>query len=168
MNTNAISVANYFIDLAKRDGVKLKQYGLMKRVYITHGLSLACLDRSAFDERFDWVEAWQHGPVIPSVYHTFKHNGNNEITEKGCILDYDGAGESIITIPELLDKGIKQIADAVWEGYKKFTDFQIIEHLHLPGTPWEKCYEPHKNNRIPDEYTKFYYSVAAEPHRIKS
>jgi hypothetical protein len=51
MSTNGISVANYFIDLANRDSVDLRQYGLIKRVYITHGISLAYFDRPALDPR---------------------------------------------------------------------------------------------------------------------
>ena len=41
METNALSVANYFVELSKRDGVDLHLLGLVKRVYIAHGFSLA-------------------------------------------------------------------------------------------------------------------------------
>lgn len=72
MNMNALSVANYFIELAHKEGRHITQLGLMKRVYIAHGFSLALNYQSLLDPRFDKVEAWRYGPVIPSVYHSFK------------------------------------------------------------------------------------------------
>lgn len=41
MKDNALSVANYFIDLANKENKPITQLGLMKRVYIAHGFSLA-------------------------------------------------------------------------------------------------------------------------------
>lgn len=49
MRINALSVANYFIDLAQRDSVSITQLGLMKRVYVAHGFSLALLNFSLLD-----------------------------------------------------------------------------------------------------------------------
>jgi uncharacterized phage-associated protein len=132
----------------------------MKRVYITHGYSLAYLDRPSLDPLYDRVEAWKHGPVIPSVYHTFKHHGNNPIREKCIIMDYNGNGEGILKTPELEDNDIKEIASQVWDAHKQFSDQQIIEMLHKRGTPWAMCYQPYKNNEIPDLYTKAYYYKA--------
>jgi uncharacterized phage-associated protein len=159
MNTNAISVANYFIDLAKDNSMEIRQFGLMKRVYITHGFCLAVLDKPALDPRFDVVEAWKNGPVIPSVYHSFKHNRNNPITEKSIIIDEDTFK---IHVPCLEDNKIKDIAKFVWHRYIDLTDKELIELLHRPGTAWALCYEKGKNNRIPDLYTKSFYKKLAE------
>jgi uncharacterized phage-associated protein len=156
MNTNATAIANYFIDLAKEKQKEIKQFGLMKRVYITHGFSLAILNRSALDPRFDVVEAWKNGPVIPSVYHSFKYNGNNPIKDKSVIVEFKGRDMDIKT-PELEDEDIKKIAIAVWEKYIDFDDFQLIELLHRKGTPWSLCYREGENNKIPDLYTQAYY-----------
>jgi uncharacterized phage-associated protein len=158
MNVNATALANYFVDLSKDSSVKLRQFGLMKRVYITHGFCLALLDKSALDPRFDVVEAWKNGPVIPSVYHSFKHNRNNPIEEKSVIAEWKN-GEIMCTVPEIgNDNGsIKEIADAVWEKYLAFSDAQMVELLHREGTPWALCYKEGKNNPIPDLYTKAFY-----------
>ena len=53
MKDNALSVANYLIDLAKKENKNLTQLGLMKRVYIAHGFSLAINKESLLDNRFD-------------------------------------------------------------------------------------------------------------------
>jgi uncharacterized phage-associated protein len=158
MNTNAISVANYFIDLAKEDSIEIRQFGLIKRVYITHGFCLAMFNKSALDPRFDVVEAWKNGPVIPSVYHSFKNNGNNPIKDKSVIItDITKDGTIETDIPVLEDEQIKSIAREVWRIYINSTDMELIELLHKPGTPWALCYEKGKNNKIPDLYTKTYY-----------
>jgi uncharacterized phage-associated protein len=156
MKPNATALANYFIDLAHDDQSELHQLGLMKRVYITHGFSLAVLDLPAIDERFDKVEAWKNGPVIPSVYHSFKHNRNNPITEKSVITDWSN-NEFTFEIPELEDNGIKQVANFVWNRYKGLDDFQMVELTHKKGTPWYECYIEGMNMPIPDIYTKIYY-----------
>ncbi|MDR0566669.1 MAG: DUF4065 domain-containing protein [Prevotellaceae bacterium] len=142
MNINAIAVANYFVGLANEKGVDLMQLGLMKRVYITHGFSLAILDKSALNPRFDVVEAWKNGPVIPSVYHSFKHNKNNPITEKSVVAEFMG-GKIEYHTPELDESchDVKEVAEAVFEKYINFSDVQMIELLHRSGTPWIRSFD---------------------------
>jgi uncharacterized phage-associated protein len=167
MNVNATAVANYFIDLAKEENTEIRQFGLMKRVYVAHGFTLALLDRSALDLRFDVVEAWKNGPVIPSVYHSFKYNGNNPITEKSLIVEV-GRNKLDFTTPILEDEEIQSVAKAVWKRYSRMDDFELIKLLHKEGTPWALCYEEGKNNIIPDLYTKAYYKKLIEYEVSKS
>ena len=158
MQSNAISLANYFIDLASSSQKGIYQMGLMKRVYITHGFCLALLDKSALDPRFDVVEAWKNGPVIPSVYHSFKHNGTKKITEKSFfVMNLLENGELDIQTPQLEEDDFKKIAEFVWTRYIDFTDYKLVELTHRPGTPWDLCYKEGKNNIIPDLYTKAFY-----------
>ena len=159
-----MAVANYFIDLARENSVGIKQFGLMKRVYITHGFCLAVLDRPALNPRFDVVEAWKNGPVIPSVYHSFKYNLNNPIRDKAVVIDYSQK-ELNITFPELQDDDIKEVANAVWRRYKNYSDHDLIELLHRDGTPWALCYQEGRNKPIPDLYTKVYYKKVIEYER---
>ncbi|GHT50594.1 hypothetical protein AGMMS49982_06190 [Bacteroidia bacterium] len=160
MNVNAMAVANYFIDLSTNSNVELRQFGLMKRVYITHGFCLALLDKSALDPRYDVVEAWKNGPVVPSVYHSFKHNQNNPITEKSIIMKVVGDKFKVET-PELKDENIKRVAGAVWKRYLDVDDFEMIKMLHRDGTPWALCYVEGQNRPIPDLYTKTFYKKLA-------
>ncbi len=156
MNPNATALANYFIDLANKDGDELRQLGLMKRVYITHGFCLAIFDKSALDPRFDVVEAWKNGPVIPSVYHSFKYKKNEPITEKSTIIDWESDVFDSLT-PVLDDEQIKKVADLVWDRYKEFDDFDLVKLTHKKGSPWSLCYTEGENKPIPDIYTKTYY-----------
>ncbi|MDR2424977.1 MAG: DUF4065 domain-containing protein [Prevotellaceae bacterium] len=164
MRTNAISIANYFVDLANADNREIRLLGLIKRVYIVHGFTLAILNRPAIDERFDKVEAWRLGPVIPSVYHSFKHFTNQPVSEKSVIL----TDVNNFIIPEIDDKDIKNITKAVWKRYYKWGDMDLVNLLHRDGTPWSFCYVEGKNEKIPDIYTKIYYKNVLDDIEAKN
>lgn len=159
MKANALSVANYFIDLAQKDNKLIHLLGLVKRVYIAHGLALAYRHKGLLDPRFDKVEAWKYGPVIPSVYHSFKQNKNNAITEKVSNLIWNDNGEVEWVTPQLTDKEDKEIVEAVWKRYINYTDSELVTLLHRKGTPWYICYVEGVNVPIPDEVTASYYEL---------
>ena len=167
MEVNALAVANYFVELSKRDGVPLHLLGLVKRVYIAHGFSLAITGRSLVDPRFDRIEAWRYGPVIPSVYHSFKHNRYNAITEPAVISRWNGVKEEFDT-PMLQDEEDKKLVDLIWKRYIKVSDRDIVSLTHDPGTPWSMAYVEGENRLIPDERTKDYYSKVMELIRKKN
>lgn len=159
MRLNALSIANYFIDLAESEGTTITQLGLMKRVYASYGFGLAILNRSIIDDRFDTVQAWKYGPVIPSVYHTFKRFKGSPITDKSVLEIWDDEKEEAIYItPELEDNDVKGVVKMVWERYKGISDREMVSLTHRNGTPWDLCYIPEMNAAIPESFTKLYYS----------
>lgn len=158
MNMNALSVANYFIELAHKEGRHITQLGLMKRVYIAHGFSLALNYQSLLDPRFDKVEAWRYGPVIPSVYHSFKQYKASPITEKTVVMEWDEKKNlPIFKTPELKDNDAKTIVEMVWKRYHSYSDSEMVELTHRKGTPWDVCYIEGENREIPDELTAAFY-----------
>ena len=101
MKTNALSVANYFVELANKEGKPIHLLGLIKRVYIAHGFALALLRRGLLDRRFDKVEAWKYGPVIPSVYHSFKQYKRGNIDAYTTMLHQDEEGNYSFLTPKV-------------------------------------------------------------------
>ncbi len=163
MKTNALSVANYFIDLAAKEGKPLHLLGLVKRVYIAHGFALALLHRGLLDPRFDKVEAWKYGPVIPSVYHSFKQYKANEITEKTVIMEWDATRkEPVFNTPVLTSEDEAAIVKMVWRRYSSFTDGELVDLTHKKGSPWAICFEEGRNVEIPDRMTELYYKRLVE------
>lgn len=163
MKDNALSVANYFIDLSRNENRDVTQLGLMKRVYIAHGFSLAINKSSLLDKRFDRVEAWKYGPVIPSVYHSFKQYKAGPITGKAVVMDWDEkSGTMSFPEPALEDEKAKRIVEMVWKRYHDFTDAEMVALTHRKGTPWSVCYVPEQNVPIPDEVTALYYEKLVE------
>lgn len=158
MKDNALSVANYFIELSQGEKKPITQLGLMKRVYIAHGFSLAINKLSLLDERFDRVEAWKYGPVIPSVYHTFKQYKYAPITEKAVVMEWNDADKTLeFPYPELKNANSKKVVEMVWKRYHDFTDNELVTLTHKDGTPWRVCYVEGSNVPIPDEITAMYY-----------
>ena len=164
MKTNAIMLANYFVDKYNSEKetceYPLDLLRIVKYVYISYGYALAILDRCVIDTRFDKVEAWRYGPVIPSVYHSFKYNRTNPITEKSVVVVNEFGGIDDFKTPELDkdDRELRMILDFVWNSYKVKTSSELIDILHQKNTPWSVVYEDGLNKEIPQDYTKLYYS----------
>lgn len=158
METNALSVANYFIELSIRDGNPIKLLGLVKRVYIAHGFALALLGHGLLDPRFDRVEAWKYGPVIPSVYHSFKQHKAEPIKDKTVVLKWDEkTHKETFEFPTLTDKEEKRIVEMVWKRYREYSDNELVTLTHMKGTPWDMCFIKDENVAIPDILTEDYY-----------
>ena len=163
MKNNALSVANYIIDLASKDSTEIRQLLLMKLVYIAHGFSLAITGQSLLNSNYDRVEAWKYGPVIPSVYHSFKQYKNLPITEKTVIAKWNSEQTDFdYCTPTLEDSQARKIVDMVWKRYGGWTGPELVNLTHQKGTPWSICYQENRNIEIPDEITKLYYQKIVE------
>ena len=74
----ALDVAKAFLKLSDPDsGDVLTNLKLQKLVYYAQGFSLALNDKPLFKEQ---VVAWEHGPVVPELYRTFKSFGASQVT----------------------------------------------------------------------------------------
>src|SRR5271157_4349946 len=73
---DARAVANYFLDLAKKENRPIDPMGIQKFVYFAHGWNLAMYGRPLIIQD---VEAWDYGPVIRDLYQDFKRFGNGPI-----------------------------------------------------------------------------------------
>ncbi len=140
-------IVNEFLDLASED--KITNLKLVKLCYIAQGLSLALLDKPLFSEV---IEAWQYGPVVPSVYHEFKHFRDQPITEKS--VEYINGIYSEI---KLKDIELKNIVKLAWVLYKDTNAEELVDITHQPGTPWSLTYVPNKNKEIDNVLMKVYF-----------
>ena len=154
---NALSVANYFIELAKNDKVEIRPLKLMKLVYMAYGYALAIIDRSIIDPRFDKLEAWRYGPVIPSVYHSFKQYRDSPVTEKTVVMVSDDDYLVGFVEPKLKDKSARKVCDFVWKRYRDHSDSELVSLLHGQATPWAQVYREGQNCTIPEVMTKAFY-----------
>lgn len=157
---NAQAVANEFITLANNDGVKIDTLKLNKLVYLAHGFALVLLkDNPIIDKRFDEVQAWKYGPVIPSVYFSFSHLKSNNVTINDIATSDASHGYEPFV---LCSTDAKDIVKYVWTLFKDMSGRELVEMLHKRNTPWDICYVPHKNMPIPDEITEKYYRNVLE------
>lgn len=152
-------IANYFLNRASDEGRGLSPMKLIKLIYIAYGWYIALTGKKLFDEE---IQAWKHGPVIPSIYHEFKHYKSNFIDEDASAFDLDTFKETIPFVSPV-DNEVNLILDKVWLAYKDFSGIALRGKTHEEGTPWSKSFESGKRNIvIPDEYIKKHFE-----HRIK-
>lgn len=97
-----INVARYILKLAQDGDNALTPMQVLKLVYISHGWQLGLHGRPLVNEP---IEAWQYGPVVPSVYHRYKRFGSRFI---------DDIPESL---PGVFDSSEKSVMKQVFKGY---------------------------------------------------
>lgn len=150
---NPKSIANYFLQLAESSGETISPMKLQKLVYYAHGWYAGYTGQPLINEA---VEAWQYGPVIPSLYHEFKMYGSKDIKSKAS--DFDGNGFSVVELPE--DSNIQAFLNNIWKSYGKFTGLKLSEMTHAVDSPWYKTWQEHPGVRgadIPFENLKEHF-----------
>jgi uncharacterized phage-associated protein len=153
---NVYSVANEFLTLAENSGKQLTNLQLAKLCYIAHGLSLAILNKKAFNEP---IEAWKLGPVIPKLYHEFKDFGANPIERRATILDLASFQSKA---PEVQDNTLRKVIELTWNIYKDVSGNALVSITHQGNTPWSLTYVSGENKEISDELTLKYYKKFIE------
>jgi uncharacterized phage-associated protein len=74
----ADQVADTLIFLARERNIEISNLKLQKLLYYAQAWNLAIAKRPLFNED---IEAWVHGPVVPSVFRRFKSYSWNTIDE---------------------------------------------------------------------------------------
>lgn len=140
----AKAAANYFLDKTKASGGEMTSMKLQKLLYFAQGWHLAVEDRPLFDEQ---IEAWQWGPVVPTVWREFKDLGSRPIDRKATIAKLNNLTLAWDT-PELLIPESRQIVDAVWDGYKDYSAAQLMSLTHQKDAPWHDVFDEY-GGKIP-------------------
>jgi uncharacterized phage-associated protein len=119
----ALAVANYFIHKAALEGRQIDPLKLQKLIYFANGWHLALYGRPLVQEP---IHAWKYGPVVASVYHTFKHYGAGGI---------EVPAEGGFMVPTE-DHEAREVLDKVWELYGHYSGIQLSNLSHDPQGPW--------------------------------
>jgi uncharacterized phage-associated protein len=151
-------VANFFLARGEAEQRSMSSLKLLKLVYIAYGWVLALTGKKLFE---DDIQAWQHGPVIPALYHEFKHYGSGPIAERAVCFDLDSLEFTCPEIPES-DKDTLLILDRVWDAYKGYSAWSLRNKTHAEDGPWHSVYnELERDTVIPDSLIADYFR-----HRI--
>lgn len=147
---DVFDVANYFLAIVNSNneyGDVISNLKLQKLCYYAQGLYLAINNEPLFENK---IEAWQHGPVIPDLYHKYKDCENCLTLDDGVSLD-------------TLSKEIKDFLDRVYAVYGQFSAWKLREMTHNEE-PWKSVYNPEKKHIIitPDSMKKFFKSIISE------
>jgi len=123
-----LSISRFMLESAQDSKVNdMTPMKLLKLVYIAHGWHLGILDEPLLTEQ---AQAWQYGPVVPSVYHEFKRFYRNPVPFS-----------EIELLPKAnLDPTQGRVLVMVWGAYSHFSGIQLSEMTHQEGTPWWKTW----------------------------
>lgn len=157
-------VANFFLERAKCEGYGLTPMKLLKIVYIGYGWVLALTNKKLFDTE---IEAWQHGPVIPSLYHEFKEYGRGPISRLSFRMDFkEEISDFEVYSPEIPknDADIQYILGRVWDVYKDLDGWELRNKTHEHDTPWSKVYIDGERGCVlsDDDIREYYRTKLAE------
>ena len=122
---NVQDVAKFFIGLANaqaehEQGDLMTNLRLQKLLYFAQGWHLVRYGKPLFE---DEIDAWQYGPVVPSVYNEYKSYGRSGIP--GALPDMSAFSEDEYAL--LLD---------VAREYDKYGTSKLVSMTHAPGSPW--------------------------------
>ena len=136
----ALDVAKYFLYLAKNDEDKetVSPLKLIKLSYFAYAWNLYHTGNGLFEEE---IQAWQHGPVIPEIYHEYKHYKSRNIN-----LDSFDFSD----IENKLCQEDKMMITNVWNSYKRYSGEVMSDATHQDNTPWHKAYLRSDSNVILD------------------
>lgn len=154
MTYTAQHIANFFLDKAENEKLSITQMKLLKLAFFAYGWVAAVLDKQLFP---DEIEAWYHGPVIPSLYHEFKEFKQNPITRRA--IDFNLDTEKLET-PRVAatDQDTTFVLETVWDIYKHFSAGALRAKTHEADTPWKQVYQPNEFGIvIPHNLIKDYF-----------
>ena len=136
----AIAIADYFLLQSWSEGRGLSPMQIQKLVYFAHGWHLGIFDKPLITDR---VEAWDYGPVIPSLYQAFKKYGSDVIRQG----EYLPGSQRVD--PD--DERAIVLLRRIWEVYGGKTGLELSSLTHVTDGPWltTRLKEMGQSGRIP-------------------
>lgn len=120
------NVADYFLAQSDEEaGDLISNMKLQKLVYYAQGFHLAIHGTALFS---DEIEAWQHGPVIPALYHQYKQFG------KEAIPIPDESDFSMFSHEQI------SLMNEVYTVYGQFSAWKLRNMTHEEPT-WKEAYQ---------------------------
>ena len=132
---------------------------LQKLVYYAHGWNLVLQNSPLIEGE---IQAWEYGPVIPTLYHEFKHFGHGPIV--GRAVEYDEANRTVyrpVVPPD--DTYTVALLEKTWEVFGRYSSIQLSNMTHAQGTPWSIISQQYRGHiphgtRIPNDLIRDVFS----------
>jgi uncharacterized phage-associated protein len=128
VENSVFDVANYILEISREESEDgefdlITPMKLQKLVYFCQGYSLALLEKPLFPEP---IEAWEHGPVCPKLYHMLKV--------------YKASPMAAIIDPEkiILGNNEKHLIRMVYDNYRQYSASGLRKITHEKG-PWKEA-----------------------------
>lgn len=136
----AKSVANYVIAYGMKIGHPVSNLQLQKILYY---IQVHFLKEKGIPFFKDEIEAWQFGPVIPTVYYQYAAWGPAPITMfKTQKID--------------LEQEEKKDLEQIVKGKAVLSLLEIVADTHKKGKAWDLYYKVNERNVIPKKAMELY------------
>ena len=139
MAYSALEVAKYVINHEHNKGREISNLRLQKLLYFVQAKILVETGEPCFEEE---MEAWDFGPVVPCVYHTYKIFGSWDLSFSG-------------TVPSITEV-ISEKIDSIIDYCQSFPTRQLVEITHNQD-PWKNVYKRGQKNKISNDSIKDYF-----------
>lgn len=119
----AMDLAHYIVDKSTRDDKPVSNLQLQKMMYFIQYTHCKYYGEPLFDD--EEFQAWQYGPVVPSVYDEYSSYGGRAITEL-----YEGVDRKTLfgRLADWVDSGIRVL--------RKYSPWDLVSVAHAKGSPW--------------------------------
>lgn len=141
----AQDIANYFLTLVDDEvGDSLSNLKLQKLMYYAQGFHLALMGEPLFDEP---IEAWEHGPVVPSLYHKFKQYGAGPIPRPEDGIDASAYSDEV-----------RELLDEVFQVYGQYSASKLRNMTHVEP-PWIEAHNISPSTVITHDSMRSYFKT---------
>jgi uncharacterized phage-associated protein len=148
---DARGVANLMLDMGDQRGRAFTNLVLQKLLYFAHA---RCLVASGKPLLTGYFEAWQYGPVHPTVYQSFRQAGHSTINFRAHRTDLLTGRQSLVSPPD--SPLAHDIVEFVVDTYGRLPVRRLVAISHAPEAPWHYVVTQASNRvtlglRIPDK-----------------
>jgi uncharacterized phage-associated protein len=129
------SIANWVLDRADAAGQPVSNMSLNKIVYFI--IEKALVERGELLTSAK-IEAWEHGPVIREIYHSFKSHGDGPISSRAR--RFDASTKDLVLANEAIVEQDIELFEEALSAYLHLTAAQLRALSHQPGGPWHRVW----------------------------
>lgn len=137
---SALDIARYIVWKENENGRPVSNLRLQKLLYFIQAQFIRVFGDACFSNR---IEAWDFGPVVPSVYHKYKRFGSSCIpVENGDNLEFDCS-----THEELIEATLNLCAH--------YNTSSLVSITHEQD-PWKNAYKQFDSEITPEAIQDYY------------
>lgn len=145
----ALSVARYIIDFCNKQGKGISNLKLQKILYFVQAQFLVSNPNHVpcFSES---IEAWDFGPVVPSVYHHYKVYGS-------AIIPSD-KNDPLLPLYQRISESDKKLINDMIDQTAGYSASTLVQVTHNQD-PWKNAYVQGQNNTIANEDIRRFFEA---------
>lgn len=133
-NVDIKGVANLLLDWADAEGIGLSPMKIQKILFFSNSDLLVSTGQPLFQQLF---EAWDYGPVNPSIYKEFKRFKDRPI--RGRAHAFDPVKATTYTPRCILEPEVESALRESYDFYKRFSAIALSDLSHSKAGAWRQA-----------------------------